>query len=109
MSSSHSKGSDGVTAKVNGKPKSPTEYLHKSKTSNELFGLNKKKASNQLTNKVNKPSLDKKSGLFNLSSGFNSHKKSTFGNLKDKKLINGTGLIQQNAPSISIAGRSKIS
>lgn len=103
-----SKGFLGLATKLNVKPNSPTEHTEKSKPSNELFGLNKKKPTVQSTNKATKQILDKKSGLFNLSNGLNSQKKAMFGNLKDKKVLNGPGLIQ-NPPSISVAGRSKIS
>lgn len=106
---SHTKGLASLASKFNAKPKSPTELIDKSRANNELFGLNKQKSTAQLTKKANKPPLDKKPGLFNLSNGLSSYKKSTFGSLKDKKLLNGPGLIQQNAPSISVAGRSKIS
>ncbi len=105
------KSSNNLPTKLPVKPKSPTEQFEstKSKPSNDLFGLNKKKpiVPTAVAKAVVKPLLDKKTGLFNLSNGMNSHKKPSFASLKEKKPLN--GLIQQNAPSISIAGRSKIS
>lgn len=94
--------------------KSPTEQMNeKNKASNELFNLNKKKATTpaptHMISKVKQSSFSasmqsssKKSGLFNLSNGLNGKKSSpsSFSGLKDKKLH------QTNPISIS---RSKIS